>query len=145
MDLKYRGVRILAEDLAALLIEAWPIGGFQAQALVAVPLHRARLSRRGYNQSELLARALGAQIHLPLIEGGLFRVRNTPPQVEQNGAARLANLSGAFSGERVRLEGVKILLIDDVLTTGATLNACAHAALDAGAASVEALTLAREL
>ena len=138
--LKYRGYTTVVERLAApLLAEAveWP-GGFDR--VVPVPLHGARLRRRGFNQAALLARGLAGRINTP-VSDTLKVVRSTRDQVELSAAERRQNVAGAFlAGARAR---GRLLLVDDVFTTGATTSACAAALLDAGAAEVHAITLCR--
>lgn len=142
--LKYRNLRALAGPLGGLLwgyLEAHPL---PVEALTPVPLHPRRLRERGHNQAALLARELGRRADLPLLEGSLVRVRASLPQARaSNAQQRRANVEGAFLC-RGHLEGLRILLVDDVCTTGATLEACAVALKKAGAASVWGLTLARE-
>ncbi|MFH1484246.1 MAG: ComF family protein [Chloroflexota bacterium] len=142
--LKYRHLRALAPTLAHLLrqhLEAQPL---PVEILVPVPLHRRRLRERGYNQAALLARELGKLLDLPVVEPALGRTRDAPPQARATTAEeRRRNVAQAFvAGPGV--EGKSALLIDDVCTTGATLEACAQALKKAGAASVWGLTLARE-
>lgn len=112
--------------------------------LVPVPLHRWRLWRRGFNQALLLARELSKASGAALSVDGLRRVRATRPSVGLGPAARAANVRGAF---RVRdaaaVAGRAVVLVDDVLTSGATATACTKALLAAGAASVDILTYAR--
>lgn len=110
-----------------------------ADLAVAVPLHRSRERARGFNQARELARHLG-----PPVADALARTRRTPPQAELPAARRHANVRGAFAWRPgVPVKGLTIVLVDDVSTTGATLNACARPLLDAGAAAVRALTAAR--
>jgi ComF family protein len=116
-----------------------------ADILIPVPLYPRRERVRGYNQSALLARELGRRMGLPVEERVLVRERNTPSQVERLSAKeRKLNVAGAFGCRGEMLQGQKVLLIDDVATTGATLDACARVLRQAGAASVWALTFARE-
>jgi ComF family protein len=116
-----------------------------ADILIPVPLYPRRKRVRGYNQSALLARELGRHVGLPVEEGALVRERNTPSQAERLSAKeRKVNVAGAFGYRGQGLQGQRVLLIDDVATTGATLDACAQALRQAGAASVWALTFARE-
>jgi ComF family protein len=110
-----------------------------ADLVVAVPLHRSRERSRGFNQ----ARELGRHLGLPIADA-LARTRRTASQADLPAARRHANVRGAFAWRRqVAVKGRTIVLVDDVSTTGATLNACARVLLDAGAADVRALTAAR--
>ena len=119
----------------------------RAQLIVPVPLHRWRLWKRRYNQAAELARALSQQSSLPTAATVLIRRKSTPSQGAMPSAdARRRNVRGAFAvpaGKRADVAGRHILLVDDVLTTGATANACARALKRAGAASVVVLALAR--
>jgi len=141
--LKYRGRRSLAEPLGALMADWWAQHPAEIDLVVPVPLHPRRLRQRGYNQAALLAAVLAGRIQQPLAEGVLFRVRYTRPQMELKEVERRRNVRGAFRGRDGTVRGRRILLVDDVCTTGATLEACADALRKAGAAEVWALTLAR--
>lgn len=117
-----------------------------ADLLIPVPLHRRRLFSRRYNQAAELARAIGVESGLAVGSNLLARVRATRPQVGLTGAARRRNVAGAFRlrpGMGGRIEGKAVVLVDDVMTTGATIEACARALLAAGAREVRVLTLAR--
>ena len=137
---KYRGhpefARPLAET-AARFFEGTPEAVF-----VPVPLSPRRLRERGYNQAALLARQLGQVMNRKVATRLLFRVVDTPPQASLGGAARAANLWSAFTARR-RQAGLRIVIIDDVVTTGSTLNACRHALELAGHAPIGALCLAK--
>lgn len=117
-----------------------------AEVCVPVPVHRRRLRSRGYNQAAVLAGALSQHTGLPVWDGALLRLWQKRSQIGSGRAAREANIAGAFvpavSWER-RLRNRSVLLVDDVLTTGATAQACAHALLSAGARSVALLTACR--
>jgi len=110
--------------------------------LIPVPLHPERERARGYNQSHLLARVLGEQRRLPVWNDALTRTRHTRPQVELDAVERQANVQDAFVATN-RVAGAHILLIDDVCTTGATMEACGLALQERGAASVWGLAIAR--
>lgn len=117
----------------------------RAEVIVPVPLNRWKLWARRFNQAALLARELGRRTGLPVDSGALVRVRNTPSQVGRSRVERRRNVRGAFAvtpaGEK-RLKGRGVLLVDDVITTGATVEACAVALKAAGASSVDVLALA---
>lgn len=140
--LKYRGRRVLAGPLGGLLAEALRDLDWPPAAIVAVPLHRQRERARGYNQSALLAQVAAAQVGWPL-EAGLVRERDTPPQVGLDRAARQENVRGAFRWTAPASPPQHVLLLDDVYTTGATMEACAQALREAGAVEVRGLALAR--
>jgi len=143
--LKYRGQTALAERMGRLLAQAACRSGLHADVAVPVPLSGLRKRTRGYNQAEALARTLGRALALPVEPKALVRLRHTAPQARGAGAeARRANVAGAFRAGADAVAGRSVLLVDDVATTGATLSACASALKEAGAASVWALTFARE-
>jgi ComF family protein len=141
-DFKYRGVRALAQPLAGLLVEYQRTQHLPADVVVPVPLHPQREAERGYNQAALLAEVLGDALGLPVALHLLERVRPTPPQVGLNAAERRSNVHAAFRATR-EAAARRVLLVDDVCTTGATLNACGAALKAQGARSVWGLTLAR--
>ena len=143
--LKYRGMTALAAPMASLLAQAVRSHGLAADVVVAVPLSGLRRRLRGYNQAEALARALGRELGLPVSGRALERRRHTPPQARSADAeARRRNVVGAFRCRERAIAGRRVLLVDDVATTGATLDACAAALKAAGARSVWGLTFARE-
>lgn len=111
--------------------------------LVPVPLHPRRLSWRGFNQSRELARLVARRFGLPIRQEALLRVRRTVPQMELDRAARAENIRGAFAADPEILAGRTALLVDDIMTTGSTLEECSRMMLAAGAAQVHVLVLAR--
>jgi ComF family protein len=140
---KYRGARALGRAFATLLAPILREPGPAAiDALVAVPLHRARLHERGYNQALEIARALSAELGLPLIERGIVRCAATGAQTGRGARERLAGMTEAFRVRRT-LDGLRLAIVDDVVTTGATVNALAAALRAAGARSCIALAIAR--
>jgi ComF family protein len=114
-------------------------------AVVAVPLHRRRERERGFNQADILARAVAQRLHRPVLRRAVERVRPTPPQAGK-ARDRVRNVRGAFAvRDQERIDGRSLLLVDDVLTTGATVNECAKVLMKAGARAVLVYTLARAL
>ena len=138
--LKYRGARKLGRSFGLLLASALDVGA--VEALVPVPLHARRHAERGYNQAAEIARTVGAVHRLPVLLGGIRRVRADPPQTGQSAQARRANVAAAFVVER-GVRGLRLAVVDDVITTGATVNSLAAALLAAGAAGCEAWAVAR--
>jgi ComF family protein len=144
-ELKYRNRRslapVLGKSLAGLLMSDGMLRN--AELLVPVPLHPARLRERGYNQSQLLAEQIAQASRIPAADS-LRRVRNTRAQVRLDDDARQKNMAGAFAlRPGAAVAGKKVILIDDVATTGATLSSAAQALKDAGAREVLALVVAR--
>ena len=141
--LKYGNLRAIAPVMASLMVEAFNANGHSADVVIPVPLHRARERHRGYNQALLLARQAADCLDLPMEASGLSRLRDTPSQVGLEGIeARRANVAGAFQA-RNSLSGRRVLLVDDVCTAGATLEACALALKAVGATKVRGLVFAR--
>lgn len=144
--LKYGDRLDLARPLARLMRQAGRELMAEADLIVPVPLHALRLWRRRFNQSALLARHLSVLGGVPAAMEALQRTRATVSQVNLTRAERRANVAGAFRVTRAAeglVAGRRVLLVDDVFTTGATLDACARALRRAGAAHVDALTFAR--
>ena len=139
---KYGRVHTLAGPLGKLLARALPRD--QAfDVIIPLPLHWRKRWQRGFNQSELLAREIGRRTNTS-VENALRRVRNTAAQAGLTSAKRRLNVSGAFqAAKRAAIDGRRVLLIDDVMTTGATAASCARALQRAGARQVTLLTLAR--
>jgi ComF family protein len=142
---KYGGQSSLAPSLAAPMLDAYVSGGLHAEVIVAVPMTGLRQRRRGYNQAALLARQLSRALDLPYSDA-LRRRGFAGQQARSSGAdERRRNVAGVFSVAKPQaIEYQRVLLVDDIATTGATLDACARSLLDAGARDVVALTLARE-
>ena len=139
--LKYRRDLGLAQAMAEVLLRVWGGLGCRVDVLVPVPLGAQRLGERGYNQAALVAHAFGERIGLPVRESLLQRSRETASQVGLTLAERHSNVAGAFRAQEVSRH--RILLLDDVCTTGATLEAGARALHEAGARAVFAVTVAR--
>lgn len=146
--LKYHGWPSVAEEMGARLARlSWPPDVVRERvALLPVPLAAAKQRARGYNQSQRLAEAVGRRWGLPVWTDVLLRRRATPSQTALTRGERLANVHGAFSCAdfaAAQVTGQHLILVDDVLTTGATLNACAEALFEAGARTLSYLTFGR--
>jgi ComF family protein len=139
--MKYDGYFGLAGELASLMVSAWPRWEQAIDLVIPIPLHPDRLRERGYNQSELLVREIEQELGWEVDSEALVRRRKTRPQIYLNHEERRLNVLGAFEGNRERVRNRRVLLVDDVCTTGATLEAAARALLDAGALSVSAYCL----
>lgn len=140
--LKYNGKTSLARPLAKLMTKEFSMNNYNL--IVPVPLHKTRLKERGFNQSLLLARELSKLYNLPIDYLNLRKIRATDPQVNLKGKERIANIKGAFAVKNgAGFKNKKILLIDDVYTTGATVTECSKVLKKAGAKTVDVLTLAR--
>ena len=144
--LKYQGERRLAIPLGQAVARRWARAGVDGDLVVAVPVHATRARQRGYDQAaliaEIAARDLGLP-HGPVLE----RSRATIAQFDLDREQRSTNVQGAFAlraGLTTPLRGRWVVLVDDVMTTGATLSACAAVLMDAGAVAVSAITVARE-
>lgn len=143
---KYDRRTHLARPLALLMLEqsADSLRQLQPDLIIPVPLHRSRLRERGFNQAVLLGKKLSCQLGVPLHIATLKRIRYTEPQIELSAAERQLNVKGAFSViDPALVTGKRIVLLDDVMTTGSTLNECAKALKTAGADLVIATTVAR--
>jgi ComF family protein len=140
---KYNRLTHLRYPLALLTLEG--MSEFHdPHLIVPVPLHRSRLRQRGFNQAVLLGRVLSRQLSLPMLPDALVRTRQTEPQIELSAAERRVNVKGAFSVKRPdHVAGKRILLLDDVMTTGSTMDECAKELKKAGAKVVIATTIAR--
>lgn len=140
--LKYKGFFAVAEPLAQLMAERFPKWSRDCDIVIPVPLHPERERERGYNQANLLARQLCHQRDVDHDEEALWRIRNTRPQVGLDRSQRRENVKGAFAADS-RVRGRRVLLVDDVCTTGATLMAAGEALFSQGAASVHGFCFAR--
>jgi len=138
---KYDGLFALARPLAELMALAWPTWQMPSDLVLPIPLHPRRQRRRGFNQSLLLLNELGRRLGWDCRPEAIQRDRYTSPQTNLARVERLENVRGAFRADPVLVGGKRILLIDDVYTTGSTLSAASEALLEAGAHSVSAYCL----
>jgi ComF family protein len=143
---KYGLDQSLGRALAEYLDAAPPLDAGGYDVVIPVPLHRARLRWRGFNQAALLGAALARRLDCALDVATLARVHPTPPQTARDHAQRARNVRNAFAVRRpARVAGRRVLLVDDVMTTGATVDECARVLRAAGARRIDVLTLARVL
>ena len=144
--LKYGGLPRIADDLAAAMLPILPPADGPT-VLIPIPLARKRLRKRGYNQSEVLARALARQWRIPVLVDGLVRTRETPTQTALTPETRLANVRAAFAVANVQCPMISdhwtLIIVDDVFTTGATLAEAARTLEQAGARRIYGVTFAR--
>jgi len=144
-SLKYEGLRAISPILGEEMASRWGDRRKTPDVIVPIPLHRSRLRSRGYNQAELLAGPVATRLEVPLTTGLLRRVVDSPSQAgARDEAERAKRVRGIFAAD-AGVRDQHVLLIDDVATTGSTINSAASAMLDAGAWGVSALVLAREL
>lgn len=141
--LKYQRDITLAETLASFLVELYRENPWQIDLVVAVPLGVVRRKERGYNQAAMIAYPFALAVRVPYSGRAIQRVRETASQVDLGFAQRLENVKNAFWADPQKVAGKTILVVDDVTTTGATLNACAEALKNAGANAVYGFVVAR--
>jgi ComF family protein len=141
-ELKFAGRRNLGRAAGLLLADYAHPRRHSVAALVSVPLHPERLLRRGYNQALEIARSVSHELHLPILRAGILRSRPTHQQTALDAVERRHNLAAAFTVTR-DLRGVSVAIVDDVITTGATVNSLALSLRAAGATHVEAWAVAR--
>jgi ComF family protein len=143
LHLKYHPDRRLAGVMGSWLAEVVARERWQADMVVAVPLDAARQRQRGYNQANLIASAMAQRAQLPFAEDALQRTRHTPSQVGLGPDERWENVEGAFRARGESVRGRRVILVDDLCTTGATLSACARSMKSAGARRILGLTVGR--
>jgi competence protein ComFC len=143
--LKYKHDLGLAEALSKHLIELFVSSGWPVDLITAVPLSLKRQAERGYNQSNLLARPVALASGIPFQPNAIGRARHTISQVGLSAQERRENVRGAFLAQQSLVNGRSVLIVDDVATTGSTIQACSLALLDAGAREVYGLTLAKSM
>lgn len=145
LRLKYFPDRRLADLMAGWLVDLYQVWQLDSQVIIPVPLADARKRERGYNQVELIASAMARHLNVPVQAQSLLRVHETRSQVGLDPGERFENVQAAFSAESRFILNQRILLLDDLLTSGATLIGCAHALFEAGAAEVSCLTVGRTI
>ncbi len=140
--LKFSGVRRLSKPLGLLLSEL-PVP--EADGIIPVPLHPERLRQREFNQTALIARNLSQKLKIPLALNALMKIKETSPQTGIPRTERLRNVKNAYSASPEKVSGRDLLLIDDVITTGATVSECSRILMKAGAKKVTIIALARSM
>lgn len=145
LGLKRRQQHSLGAVFSSHLADLFRSQDWQVDLVTPIPLAPSRLRERGYNQVDMLARPLAVALKLPYLENALVRSHETEPQFELNTAQRWENLRGAFQADPAPMQGMRVLVIDDIMTTGATMDAAAEALKTAGARRMYALTLTRAL
>ena len=143
---KYGLDQAVGRALAEYFGDDLPLDAREYDVVVPIPLHRRRLWWRGFNQAALLADEIARRLNLPIDPTAVARTRYTLPQTARDHDARRRNVRRAFAVKNAaRLSGMRVLLVDDVMTTGATVDECSRAMLAAGVVSVDVFTLARVL
>jgi competence protein ComFC len=145
---KYSGMknlaRFLGETAGEALVKDPVFTGFPFQVMIPIPLHRLRQRERGYNQSRCVCEGLSKKLGVPILPDVLYRKRHTQTQTGKSGEERQENVRDAFGATSpVGIRGRTVLVVDDVMTTGSTMNCCAKTLKEAGAESVIGMTLAR--
>lgn len=141
--LKFNGVRRLSKPLSLLLAE---IDIPDVDGIIPVPIYKKRLYQRGFNQTASMGLHLSKNLDIPLMQNVLKKTKDTLPQTGVTGKERLKNIRNAFSVSRdISIQGLNLLLLDDVITTGATITECAKALKDAGAKDITVIALAHSM
>ena len=143
--LKYKRNLALGMTLAMPLVELVNNSGWQIDIVVPIPLSRTRMRTRGYNQAELISRYLAASLNIQHSTNKVKRIRNTSTQIDMDVNKRFTNLLDAFYANPATLKKKNILVIDDVITTGATMQNCTKALLKAGAENIYCMSVARAI
>lgn len=145
IKLKYESDYGLAEELAKLLIAGIKKLDWDIHLVTSVPLNKTKIRERGYNQADLLARPIAYAFSIPFRPDAIFRIKNTRSQVGLSSSDRIENLKDAFRADSGIVKNKNVLIVDDVTTTGTTINECARAMVASGAVNVYGMTLARPL
>ncbi|MGB9596883.1 MAG: ComF family protein, partial [Candidatus Poribacteria bacterium] len=147
--LKDDGKTVMADKLADIMVDGMNklLNPKDYDYIIPVPLHKKKMRKRGYNQMELIGRKVSKKTGIPLETKSLIKIKDTPPQRGLSGKERTQNVNGSFSViNPVNIEGKRILLIDDVMATGSTINECAKVLIKEGKAdSVDVITLTRAI
>ncbi len=142
-NFKFWNNKYFGKPFAEYMANCYRKNSFSCDLVIPVPIHQKRLKERGYNQSEILAKYISQILNLPLNTASLQKIKQTKDQVDLDFKERKSNLEGAFKVfEKQQIKGKTILLVDDVFTTGSTLDACCDVLFKAGAKAVFGLTLA---
>lgn len=143
LSLKYKNNLGIARVFTNFLAEIVFSNNWQADIIIPIPLCDSHMKKRGFNQAEQLARPLSMLLGIPMDTRAVKRVKETSSQVDLSREERFKNLEDAFFGNPAKLKSKKVLLVDDIVTTGATLNSCTEAILAAGGSSVFCITVAQ--
>lgn len=145
LSLKYKQNIGLAETFSSFLILLLKQKSLEFDLVVPIPLGSTRRKQRGFNQAELLARPLSLYFGIQLSGNAVRRIKETDSQVKLSAKERSLNMEGAFFGNTAKLKGRSVLLVDDIITTGATMNHCAKAILESGARCVDGISVAKTM
>jgi len=143
LSLKYHNNLGLGQFLASHLQTIVLGNQWDLDIVIPVPLCKTHYKERSYNQSEMIAYPLSLSLSLPLVTDAIYRVKETVTQIDLSREERFINLKDAFLGNSAKLKGKKVLLVDDIVTTGATIRSCAKALLDSGCKTVFCITVAQ--
>lgn len=142
-DLKYHNNLGLGDFFSPYLIQLIEKKNWHFDLVVPVPLSKGRMKQRGFNQAALVAKPISRYFRVPFSGSALIRTKETPSQIDLSAHERITNLRDAFFGNTAKLKGKKVVIVDDIITTGSTMKYCSQSLLDSGASEVYAISIAR--